>query len=230
MIRIVDSGKGIDPQFLPQIFDRFSQEDSSTIRVHGGLGLGLAIVRDLVELHGGTIRAESLGENRGASFSVMLPIKSDHPLSDTQRILKDPQAVDDKPVNLDGIRVLIVDDEADAREAFGVLLSSFGADVKAAGSATEALNIFAKFKPHVLISDIAMPEEDGYSLIKKVRALEKAAGGRTPALAMTAYAGEEDVRHALSAGFQVHLSKPVDGHHLAKTNAMLVGKRAKLVQ
>jgi two-component system, chemotaxis family, CheB/CheR fusion protein len=227
VIKIADSGKGIDADFLPQIFERFSQENSSSIRVHGGLGLGLAIVRDLVDLHGGTIRAESLGDNLGATFIVILPIKSEQMLIEPERNQKDPLKnpinVGNGSVKLDGVRVLLVDDEANSREAFGELLSSFGAEVKTAGSAKEGLSCFGEFKPHILVSDIAMPGEDGYSLIKKVRALGQTAGGNTPALAITAYASEEDAQHALSAGFQIHISKPVDGQHLAKTIANLVG-------
>jgi two-component system CheB/CheR fusion protein len=229
MIKITDSGKGIDPEFLPHIFDRFSQEDSSSVRVHGGLGLGLAIVRNLVELHDGTIQAESLGENLGATFTVILPIRSDQELSGAQSIHVDSVnkktiASDRKPTTLRGLRVLIVDDETNAREAISELLNSFGAETKSAGSAKEALNVFSQFKPDVLVSDIAMPVEDGYSLIKQIRALGAIRGGDVPALAMTAYAGAEDVQRALSAGFQTHLPKPVDSQDLAKTIAKLANK------
>ncbi len=225
MIRVEDSGKGIDAEFLPHIFDRFSQEDSSSIRVHGGLGLGLAIVRDIVQLHGGTVSVESSGEMRGATFTVMLPIKSDRIVSGPQdEAFKNSINVGSEPVRLDGVRVLIVDDEANAREASSELLSSHGAEVKSAGSAKEGFHIFNQFKPHILVSDIAMPGEDGYSLIKKVRALSHMAGGNTPALAMTAYAGQEDIKNALSAGYQAHLAKPVDGDHFLNSIAKLVGK------
>lgn len=225
MIQVSDSGKGIAKDFLPHIFDRFSQEDSSSVRMHGGLGLGLAIVRNLVELHGGTIRAESRGNKLGATFTVFLPIKDGQALNGSNvtqiNLLKNPITVGGVPVNLDGVRVLLVDDEANSREAFGELLRNVGADVRIAGSSQEGFNILKQFKPDVLVSDIAMPGEDGYSLIRKVRALGHAAGGNIPALALTAYAGDEDARHALSAGFQAHLAKPVDGHHLAKTIAKL---------
>lgn len=224
MIRVEDSGKGIDAEFLPHIFDRFSQEDSSSIRLHGGLGLGLAIVRDLVELHGGTVRAESLGDQRGATFYVMLPIKSDQLSAAQENIFKNTVNVGTEPIRLDGIRILIVDDEANAREASCELLSSHGAEVKSASSAKEGFSIFNQFKPHILVSDIAMPGEDGYSLIKKVRALGKMSGGLTPALAVTAYAGQEDVENALSAGYQVHLAKPVDSEDFVNSIAKLVGK------
>ena len=233
MIQVSDSGKGIDAEFLPQIFDRFSQEDSSSVRIHGGLGLGLAIVRNLVELHGGTIRAESLGNKLGATFTVILPIKSDQGLAGPQAIHFDSQngsiGAGSVPVRLDGIRVLIVDDEANAREALGEMLRSCGAEIRAAETAKEALESFQQFKPHVLVSDIAMPGEDGYSLIEKIRTLSPAKGGNTPSLALTAYAGVDDARRALSAGFQAHLAKPVDGQHLVKTIARLAGKNLKPV-
>jgi two-component system CheB/CheR fusion protein len=228
MVQVSDSGKGITPDFMPHIFDRFSQEDSSSVRVHGGLGLGLAIVRNLVELHGGTIRAESRGNNLGATFTVFLPIKNGQTLNGPNANHVNPpkssNTIDGVPVNLDGVRVLLVDDEANTREALGELCRIVGAEVKMAGSSQEALNIFTQFKPHILVSDIAMPGEDGYSLIQKIRALGPAAGGNTPAIAMTAYASEDDVHEALSAGFQAHLSKPVDGHYLAKTIARLAEK------
>jgi two-component system CheB/CheR fusion protein len=234
MIQVSDSGKGIDPEFLPQIFDRFSQEDSSSSRVHGGLGLGLAIVRNLVELHGGTIQAESPGNKLGATFTVILPIKAAQSLLKPPTVqtnpLKNPITGGGASVKLDGIHVLVVDDEANTREAFEELLRSFGAEVRTAGSAKEGFNKFLQFKPDVLVSDIAMPEEDGYSLILKIRALDKSSGGSIPALAMTAYAGQDDIKRALSAGFQAHLAKPVDGQHLAKTIAKLATKSINLVQ
>jgi two-component system CheB/CheR fusion protein len=225
MIRVEDSGKGIDAEFLPHIFDRFSQEDSSSIRVHGGLGLGLAIVHDLIELHGGTVGVESLGNNQGTTFTVMLPLKSDQMGAAPQtNALKNSVNVGNQSVKLDGVRILVVDDEANARDASCELLSSHGAEVMSAGSAKEGFSIFNHFKPHILVSDIAMAGEDGYSLIKKVRALSHVAGGNTPALAMTAYAGHEDVEKALAAGFQIHLAKPVDGEDFLNSIAKLLGK------
>jgi two-component system CheB/CheR fusion protein len=220
MIQVMDSGKGIEADFLPQIFDRFSQEDSSSMRIHGGLGLGLAIVRNLVELQEGSILAESMGDQRGATFTVLLPIASDQvPLVPEVTLvdsIKGSANTKNNLIRLDGLRVLVVDDEANTREAFGELLGSLGAKVKVAESAQEALNVFAQFNPHVLVSDIAMPGEDGYVLIKKIRSLGVDSGGDVPALAMTAYAGVDDIQRAHLAGFQVHLSKPVDGQHLAK--------------
>ncbi len=232
MIKVEDSGKGIDSAFLPQIFDRFSQEDSSAIRVHGGLGLGLAIVRDLVELHGGTITAESQGENRGACFTIIIPIKQDYTSSSYLGKFNPPDtkttATKNPAVRLDGIRVLIVDDEDNVREAYCALLGLVGADVKGASSAKEGFSLFGEFKPDVLVSDISMPGEDGYSLIKKIRALGPVEGGKTPALAITANAGENDIQQSLSAGFQVHLSKPVDSQLLAAAITKLVGKSLRV--
>ncbi|OFZ16469.1 MAG: hypothetical protein A2X86_21730 [Bdellovibrionales bacterium GWA2_49_15] len=225
VISVADSGKGIDAEFLPQIFNRFSQEDSSSTRLQGGLGMGLAIAKDLVELQGGTIRAESLGSGHGATFTVIFPIKSNQTLPAPQGIddqLKNSANRDTRPLRLDGVRVLIVEDEANTREAFGEMLRLVGAEVKLAESAHEGLRIFQQFRPHVLISDIAMPEEDGYGFIKKVRALPADNGGNTPALAITAYAGPEDIKRVLSAGFQAHLAKPVDGQNLAKNVLQLV--------
>lgn len=221
VIRIEDSGKGIEAEFLPMLFDRFSQEDNSTVRMHGGLGLGLAIVRDLVHLHGGTIHAESLGANRGACFTVFLPIVSASNASQIQSSKRQsttaaPNLGPNESISLEGARVLLVDDEIDSNAAFKEIIESYGAEILCANSAKEAIHHFAEFRPHVLVSDIAMPGEDGYSLIRKIRALKPIEGGRTPAIAMTAYAGTEDVKLALAAGFQTHLSKPVDGPVLAK--------------
>ncbi|HLE00410.1 MAG TPA: chemotaxis protein CheB [Bdellovibrionota bacterium] len=219
MIQVVDSGKGIDPEFLPEIFNRFSQEDSSSIRVHGGLGLGLAIVKNLVELHGGTIRAENQGDQRGATFTVLLPLKSKHPLPE-------PPIYSDKSMNdeirLDGIRVLIVDDEFNTRGVFTEMLRSVGAETQAASSAREGFELLLQFKPDVLVSDIAMPEEDGYSLIRRIRALSPSQGGLTPAIAVTAYAGTDDARRALLDGFQAHLAKPLEARRLFEMIARLV--------
>jgi two-component system CheB/CheR fusion protein len=234
IIKVSDSGKGIAAEFLPQIFERFSQEDGSSVRLHGGLGLGLAIVRNLVELQGGTVLAESLGDKLGATFTVIMPVISDHVVQRSQTLKSSSNVktnlVKGAPIRLDGLRTLIVDDEANAREAFSEVLSSFGAETKTAASAEEGFHIFEQFKPHVLVSDIAMPVEDGYSLIQKIRTLTPAQGGNTPAIAITAYAGVADVRRALSAGFQTHLSKPVDGQELAKAIATLADQHANLVQ
>ncbi len=220
VVKVADTGKGIAPDFISQLFERFSQADDSSIRLHGGLGLGLAIVRNLVELQGGSVSAESLGEDRGATFTVTLPIHSDQPTSSR---VADPSpsssAKHPHPLRLDGVRALVVDDEENAREAFGEVLRSFGAITHLASSAKEGFEMFEQFGPNVVLSDIAMPSEDGYSLIKKIRAVPSKDGRNTPALAITAYASVEDAQKALAAGFQAHLAKPVDRHDLA--NAVL---------
>ncbi len=224
LIHVEDSGKGIDPEFLPNIFERFSQQDSSSIRLHGGLGIGLTIVKNLVELHGGTVEAKSLGKDKGAIFSVCLPLRSRKPLPR----LAEPRA-SQKPqgIRLDGVRILIVDDELHAGTAFAETLQSLGAQTCLATSVPQAIELFKQLRPVVLVSDIAMPNEDGYSLIKKIRALSPEQGGQIPALAVTAYAAKEDVQRALSAGFQLHLSKPVDNYQLAKAIRRLVEQSRK---
>jgi len=220
-IAVSDTGAGVHPDFLPHVFDRFRQADGSTTRTHGGLGLGLAIVRHLVELHGGVAVADSAGVGKGATFTVrfplMLPVEPQvHVDVDKNRRL----AVPEQPsVVLDGLRVLIVDDEEDARELVSVMLTKSGAAMKCASSSSEAMEIIESWRPDVLIADIGMPVEDGYGLIKRVRALPCESGGQTPALALTAYARTEDRVRALSAGYQVHLSKPVDRVELAAVDA-----------
>ena len=230
VIGVSDSGKGIQPDFLPHVFERFSQADGSTTREYGGLGLGLAIVRHLVELHGGEVRAESPGEGLGSTFVVTLPLME---ASDAQiqrsKFQRDTPAVagarriEHKP-SLDGLRLLIVDDELDFRELITAMLGHYGAVVKTAASAGEALVYVENWKPDVLVADIGMPGEDGYGLIRKVRALSSERGGSTPALALTAYTRAEDRLHALSAGYQIHLAKPITGPELATAVANLVGR------
>lgn len=213
LIHVEDSGKGIEPDFLPEIFRTFSQQDSSSIRLHGGLGLGLAIVRNLIELHGGTIDAKNRSDGKGAIFTVRLPLRS------TEKLPALPAAAegnDTSKFRLDGVRVLVVDDDFNSRSAFAEVLRTFGANVDSTDSAAGALAFFEKIVPDVLVSDIAMPGEDGYSLIRKIRALSPSKGGATPALALTAYAGYEDSQRALSAGYQAHLSKPVEVLSLAE--------------
>src|SRR5947199_4157103 len=204
-IVVSDSGNGIRPDFLPLVFERFRQADSATTRTHGGLGLGLAIVRQLVELHGGTVRAESPGEGQGATFTVSLPIPTFQ--LDGAEGHEAPGKVG--APSLEGLRVLVVDDEADARESLTVVLEQCGAVVTAVASAREALGALARQRPDILVSDIGMPEEDGYSLIEKVRVLEAAKrGGRIPAVALTAYAAPEDRRRALAAGYELPVANP----------------------
>jgi len=226
-ITVSDSGRGIDSEFLPHVFDRFRQADQKSTRAHGGLGLGLSIVRQLVELHGGSVHAESDGEGQGATFVVQLPLmvmrrgveqqERRHPTAGGSMAL-------DCPPQLDNLRVLIVDDEEDTRDLLRVALEQCGSKVVTAGSAMEALEALEKTKPDVLISDIGMPEEDGYALISKVRALSAARGGKVPAIALTAYARTEDRVRALMAGFQVHLPKPIEPVELMAVVASLVGR------
>jgi PAS domain S-box-containing protein len=221
-ILVADTGAGISPEFLPHVFDRFRQLDASTTRRHGGLGLGLAIVRHLVELHGGTVKVKSPGEGQGSTFIVELPVSVAH-LTPTEGIRVHPRAevgegdpcLDDPSLDLRGIRILVVDDEPDARETLQQILEHCNGEVLAVGSAAEALRTLEAWRPDVLLSDIGMPGEDGYELIRKVRALPPERGGWTPAAALTAFARGEDRRRALRAGFQMHVAKPVDLQELA---------------
>jgi PAS domain S-box-containing protein len=227
-IVVTDSGEGIESDFLPHVFDRFRQADGSSTRAHGGLGLGLAIVRHLVELHGGTVRAESAGEGTGATFVVRLPLLMAHDRKVTsiehtgQQPSVDSESEESSP-SLNGLRVLIVDDEPDARELVTAMLGKCGAEVKAAATASEALDYIESWQPGVLVADIGMEGEDGYDLIRKVRALPQEKGGQTPAVALTAYARIEDRMRALSAGYQLHLAKPVDRSQLAAAVGSLAG-------
>lgn len=216
-VRVSDTGQGIAPEFIPYVFDRFRQADSSSTRSHGGLGLGLAIVRHLVELHGGTVRAESQGEGKGATFIVDLPIRAvriqaSEPEQLQPQVTSEPQLC---ALSLEGLRVLVVDDEADARELLTTILTQYGAEVTSVATAGEAIESIEKSQLDVLVSDIGMPGEDGYTLIRKIRALDPNQGGKIPAVALTAYAGVQDQRQTLSAGFQVHLPKPVNPSQLA---------------
>lgn len=234
-ITVNDTGQGIAPGFLPHAFERFRQADSSTTRAHGGLGLGLAIVRHLVELHGGTVRAASEGEGHGAQFTVRIPLASvrrgDHrwegiipiPGADPSQLL--PAAL---PA-LDQLHLLVVDDDPDTLDMLAEALSRCGAVVEQAGSAAEALRRLERERFDVLISDISMPEQDGYALIAKVRALPAARGGNIPAIALTAYARLTDRAKALTAGFQAHMPKPVDPAELTQMVASLCGRQQPLL-
>jgi PAS domain S-box-containing protein len=222
-IVVRDTGRGIDPRFLPYVFERFRQADSSMTRAHGGLGLGLAIVRHIVERHGGSVAAVSEGEGHGATFTVTLPL-----LPAAERHIThgpDEDALDDAHAasRLSGRRVLVVEDEADARVALSLVLEHEGALVTAVGSAAEAIAAFDDAPPDVLVSDIGMAEEDGYALLRRVRAREPERGGGVPAVAVTAYAGSDDRYRAISAGFQMHLAKPVDSSQLVDAVARLAG-------
>lgn len=223
-IKVRDNGKGIRADFLPRVFDRFRQGDSSTTRAYGGLGLGLAIVRHLVELHGGTVHAESEGEGKGSTFSVMFPLISARVASGSFAIASlaegDQNSVP-SAASLNGLRVLVVDDERDAGEIISRVISQSGADVRTCESAREALELLKDWRPDVLMSDIAMPGEDGYVLIDKVRSLSAESGGRIPAAALTAYARDEDRKRALAAGYQMHVSKPISSRQLVATVAHL---------
>jgi len=227
VIVVADSGPGISPEFLPHVFERFRQGDASTTRSHLGLGLGLAIVRHLVELHGGTVEASSEGEGKGSTFSVFLPLINARPRGAPAGAKEKEPAV---PVatapQLDGLRILLVDDDAAGREAMATVLQSQGAHVICAATSEEALLAMSRERPDVLLSDIEMPGEDGHSLIRKVRALPADRGGDIPAAALTAYVRAEDRQKALVAGFQVHVSKPVQPEELAAVIAELAGRRA----
>lgn len=205
-LQVSDSGIGIQPEFLPFVFEHFRQADASITRKHGGLGLGLAIARYLVELHGGTIQVFSEGLGQGATFTIKLPMMKVQP--EVQVVAEGTKGM----LSLTGVRVLVVDDEPDTREFLSFVLEDYGAQVKVADSVREAVAVWPEFQPTLLVSDIGMPEADGYELIRKVR-LQKW-GGDCPAIALTAYAREEDSRQALEAGFQLHLSKPVEPEEL----------------
>ncbi|HEY0005678.1 MAG TPA: ATP-binding protein [Pyrinomonadaceae bacterium] len=227
-IRISDTGEGISPEFLPFIFDRFRQADGSTTRRHGGLGLGLAIVRHLVELHGGTVRADSPGEGEGTTFTISLPLapaRKRLESSEEEREaawLNEDEAARVKPLpTLDGVRVLLVDDDPDILQVLTTVLTDQKAKVEAASSAAEALELLQWYEPDVLVSDLAMPERDGYALISEVRAMEAASGKQIPAVALTAYVRVEDRAHALNAGFNMFVPKPVEPDELITAIANL---------
>ena len=223
-ITISDTGQGIARELLPYVFDRFRQSDSSSSRTHGGLGLGLAIVRQLVELHGGTVSAESPGEGEGSTFKVRLPVRSvrQEPDDRANSVVKIPDEVSTKPVpSLDGMNVLVVDDDWDSRELVTVVLKASGAEVVSVTSAIEALRELALRRFDVLLSDVGMAEMDGYALISQIRQLPAERGGTIPAAALTAYAGIENQRRALSAGYQVHIPKPIGPSELITAVARL---------
>ena len=228
-VEIIDTGEGIEPQFLPYVFDRFRQADASTTRNHGGLGLGLAIVKQLVELHGGAVRARSGGKGTGTTFTVLLPVTVLHPDPTPDPVRRHPRGdgatVDpDACAQLKGLRVLVVDDEPDARSLVRRLLRDCDAVPTVAGSAAEALQRLGEGSFDVLLSDIGMPGEDGFSLMKKIRALPAESGGDVPAIALTAYARAEDRVRVLRAGYQMHLAKPVEPAELITVVASLAAR------
>jgi PAS domain S-box-containing protein len=227
---VIDTGEGIAPEFLPHVFDRFRQADGTTRRSHGGLGLGLAIVKQLVELHGGSVTAKSGGLGQGSTFTVTLPLSVLHPSTADEPERRHPRSTDPTPhdlvssLDLSGVNILVVDDEPDARALLARLLTGCNAIVRTAAFADEAFALVRAEIPDVLISDIGMPGEDGYSLIRRVRALAASEGGNVPALALTAYARAEDRMKAVLAGFQMHVAKPVEGAELLAMVASLAGR------
>ena len=230
-VSVIDTGRGIEANFLPHVFDRFRQADSSTTRQYGGLGLGLAIVKQLVELHGGTVRVKSGGRDLGTTFIVALPLTVIHPEKELEgkerrhpEQSKLPAPALARDLDLRDLHVLVVDDEADARALVRRLLEERGATVTTNGSAAEAIASIRQQHFDVLVSDIGMPEEDGYALIRKVRAIPADQGGTIPAVALTAYAHAEDRMKAVSAGFQVHVTKPVEPAELLTIVASLAGR------
>jgi PAS domain S-box-containing protein len=226
VVRVRDTGEGVSPSLLPYVFDRFRQGESA--RSHGGLGLGLAIVRHLVELHGGTVMAESGGEGQGATFTLSLPLMAvSHEQTDVFQ--QHPQATErgqsgEMSRNLDGVRVLVVEDEPDSRAMVVKALKACGAVVASAANAAEAMAAIQQSKPDVMVCDVGIPDEDGYSFIRRVRALDAEHGGLIPAVALTGYAGLEDRRKALAAGFQMHLAKPVTLTELSSVVGNLAGR------
>jgi len=228
-IVVTDNGQGIKPEFLPYVFERFRQEDGGTGRQKGGLGLGLAIVRHIVETHGGTARAVSEGLGKGATFTVALPIAQARAVSSDERNDKaaGERLTPENPPSLAGVRALIVEDEVDARELLTAMLMQGGVEVRIAVSATDALAACDEWRPDILISDIGMPGEDGYTLMKKLRARESERGGHIPAIALTAYGRREDRLRALSVGYEYHVHKPVEPAELLVAVASLANRTGK---
>jgi CheY-like chemotaxis protein len=230
VITISDTGIGIEPQFLPYVFDRFRQADSTPTRRYAGLGLGLAIVRHVVEMHGGSVSASSRGKGRGATFTVRLPAISPTfqvpslPREDSLHASEPEAHHADVSRRLGGVRALVVDDDPDTLEMLRFVLDDAGAEVIGVPSASEALRVLDHYKPTVLISDVAMPDEGGYELIAKIRSRSPELGGTVPALALSAYARPDDRARATAAGFQLHLSKPIDPMVLVNAVAELAAK------
>jgi signal transduction histidine kinase/FixJ family two-component response regulator len=230
-IIVTDSGVGINKEFLPHVFDRFRQADASTTRIHGGLGLGLSIVHQLVDLHGGSVSVSSEGEGKGATFTIILPfvgVVSNQKEADAVHPAYSDEITGFEGLpSLAGLRVLVVDDEEDTRELIREVLRECGSEVILSRSAAEALDALEQHKPDILVSDLGMPDEDGYSLITRIRALPAERGGQIPAAALTAYARAEDRMRVLRSGFQFHLPKPVDSAELVTVIASLAGRAYK---
>jgi CheY-like chemotaxis protein len=230
-VRVVDTGQGMSPDFLPHAFERFRQADGSTTRRHTGLGLGLAIVRQLVELHGGTVHAASDGIGRGATFTVRLPIAlPDIPEGEAasrgeRRTAPSAASPPLRLPRLDGIRILVVDDNLDGRALTSLVLTQAGASVNAVASVRDALQMIERERPDVLVTDIGLPREDGYMLIGQIRAHEAEHGGFLPAVALTGYARAEDRTRILAAGFQAHVPKPVEPAALTAAIAAIMQNR-----
>jgi CheY-like chemotaxis protein len=224
-LTVSDTGRGIDPEFLPYVFDRFKQADGSSTRRVGGLGLGLSIVRHLVELHGGQVSASSPGLGHGATFVVILPVRSPAPAAEQRP--SEPESVraistDTPPLpsSLKGLRVLVVDDEEDARELVLTVLAQADAIVATAASVAEGIEALQRFRPDILVSDIGMPDEDGYSFMRRIKALSGWGGG-IPSIALTAYTRNEDKKKALALGYTTHIGKPVRPEDLVAAVAKL---------
>jgi signal transduction histidine kinase/ActR/RegA family two-component response regulator len=227
-LNVTDTGQGIEPDFLPFVFERFKQADASTTRRIGGLGLGLALVRHLVELHGGMVTAHSPGLGLGSTFAITLPIRAVIGVkADAEQGAQAASApAPSQRTVLQGVRILVVDDDEDARELLTTVLTRAGASVESAGSAAQGYAALVQSKPHVLVSDIGMADEDGYSFLRRVRALPAADGGKIPALALIAYNRNEDRNQALAAGFTTHLGKPVNPNELLAAVARLAAPPA----
>jgi signal transduction histidine kinase/DNA-binding response OmpR family regulator len=228
-ISVGDSGIGISPEFLPYIFDRFRQADGSTTRIHGGLGLGLSIVKHLVQLHGGTVEVKSDGKNKGAMFIVTLPLAAEGAAETVESAAAMKIDGNGLPASfatlLEGLCVLVVDDEADSRELVTAIVTRCGGDVKCCESVAEALKTFRAWKPDLVVSDIGMPTEDGYALISKLRKSRSKSAKEVPAIALTAYATDDDRARSLAAGFQVHVAKPIEPEALVKIIAGAMGRK-----
>jgi CheY-like chemotaxis protein len=222
VLRVTDSGMGIAPELLPHVFERFRQGTSSASRAHGGLGIGLALVRHLAELHGGTASAASEGEGRGSTFTVRIPMLGGRAVPESPPLTSTEGMLDSRSGVLEGLGILVVDDDADARDLISTALRHAGADVLPAASARDALELLQSRAPDIVVSDIAMPDGTGYDLVRQIRANARLT--RMPAIALTAYGRLEDRERALNAGFNFHIAKPVEPMHLVHAVAAAVGR------